>query len=578
MQRSVFTYGPQRLLKMCKSRSEISQLHTLMIKIGLDIVPFPSSKLLASCVMVDFEYARSIFQRIENPNLFMCTTMLRGYSLLEIPEISEAVGLFNSIRLRGLSLDQFTFIATLKSCLRRSKVGDEIHGAAVRSGCDLFLNVRNMLISFYSSCGMIQQSHKVFDEMINRRDVVSWGALIAGYVEFRQPAKALDLFVAMQSELKSSSTSTTVAVSVLQASAELTDHSLSESIHGYCGKVGLVSDRNIASSLITTYSNSGRMDSAHKIFRETNPRDVVVWNCIVDGYARSGELEQSLNLLQQMESEAGLTPNAATLVGLLVACASSGNLTLGRHIHSRITAEMETNDTILGTALIDMYSKCGHIDKATEIFDKMCTRDVKSWTAMIAGFGTNGRPKAALELFHQMEEEEQNTKPNAVTFLAALNACSHGGLVAAARECLRRMVDVYGLRPRIEHYGCVVDVLVRSGMVREGYELIENLPPNERRDPLLWRSLLSGCRLHGDVELAELARRKLIEVDGQLPTDEILMSATYTSAGKLPEPAVVDMFSGRFVGVSSVWVDPTFSIGSHIEHTETGRTRSHYEL
>ena len=228
------------------------------------------------------------------------------------------------------------------------------------------------------------------------------------------------------------------------------------------------------------------------VFDETGRRDVVLYNCMVDGYAKGGYTEECLSLLRQMKAE-GIRINSGTLVGLLSACASSGALVVGQRVHEIAKRENLELDAALGTAILDMYVKCGCIDEAVEVFNQMQNRDVTAWTAMIMGLGIHGRTGDALQAFHGMEEE--GVRPNDVTFLAALNACSHGGMVDSGKDFFKRMVVEYRMKPDIKHYGCVIDLLARAGLLQEAYELIRNLPLEG--DAMAWRALLAACRVHG---------------------------------------------------------------------------------
>ncbi|XP_019264211.1 PREDICTED: pentatricopeptide repeat-containing protein At1g26900, mitochondrial-like [Nicotiana attenuata] len=233
-----------------------------------------------------------------------------------------------------------------------------------------------------------------------------------------------------------------------------------------------------------------------------------------NGYAKNGFLEEALFLLRQMKIQ-GLKPNSSTLAGLLSAFASSGALNMGHYIQNFLDDQQLAMDPVLATALIDMYTKSGLLMKAVNVFDNMETKDVKCWTSMIMGYGVHGEAEAAVVLFHRMEDE--GFRPNEVTFLAVFNACSHGGLVAEGISCIRKMVLEYGLTPKIEHYGCLIDLLGRAGLLETARELIK------------------VCRVHGSVELGEQVKKELEQRFGEHPADSLLLSSTYAIAGIMPE-------------------------------------------
>jgi pentatricopeptide repeat protein len=514
------------LLISCKKTSETSQVHGFMVKNGLDRVPFTLSKLLA-CSIHDMEYAASIFSYIQDPNLYMFNTMLRGYSIGDDPK--QTFGVFSHLRAQGIRLDQFSFIATLKACARVLAIGtgQGIHGAVVRSGHGLFIDLKNTLLHVYCACARIGDAHKLFDEF-PQYDLVSWSTMIGGYLHMSQPTMVLDLFWQMcRSGLRAS---VTTILSVLSAIGDFGNLRGGESLHGHCIKVGFCSDINLVTALIDMYAKTGNIELGRKIFNEAAEKDVVTWNCIIDKYARSGMVENAVALLHDMKLH-GVKSNSSTLAGLLSACATSGAINIGRRINDYVEEEEMVLDEVLGTALVDMYAKCGFLEKAIDIFDRMESKDVKSWTAMISGYGVHGQARDAIMLFHRMMQE--GCRPNEVTFLAILSACSHGGLVAEGMRCFEGMVCEYGLSPKVEHYGCLIDLLGRAGLLEEAHKLINSLPI--RGDATAWRSLLAACRVYGNVKLGECVKRVLVQIYNEHPTDSILLSSTYAIAGRLPE-------------------------------------------
>lgn len=516
-----------RLLKSCKKISETSQIHGFMVKTGLDLVPFTVSKLLA-CAIQDMEYAASIFKYIQDPNLYMFNTMIRGCSIGDCP--NQAFGVFNHLRAQGVILDQFSFVTTLKACARvlAFGAGQGIHGVVVRSGHGLFINVKNTLLHLYCGCGRISDAHKLFDEFPRENDLVSWNTLMGGYLHLSQPSMVLYLFWHMC--MKDLRPSVTTLLCVLSAFSDSGNLGGGEGLHGHCIKVGFCSDLNLVTALIDMYAKTGNIELGRMIFDEVAEKDVVLWNCVIDNYARSGMVEKALALLHDMKLQQ-VKPNSSTLAGLLSACAASGAINLGRNIDNYVEQEELVLDVVLGTALVDMYAKCGFLEKAIEIFDRMESKDVKSWTAMISGYGVHGQATNAIKLFYRMEEE--GFRPNAVTFLAMLSAFSHGGLVTEGMRCFERMVCEYGLSPQVEHYGCMIDLFGRAGLLEEAHKLINSLPI--KGDATAWRSLLAACRTYGNVKLGERVKRVLEKVYDEHPTDSILLSSTYAIAGRLPE-------------------------------------------
>ncbi|KDP41178.1 hypothetical protein JCGZ_15585 [Jatropha curcas] len=514
------------LLKSSKQTIEISQIHGFMVKTGIDNNPFAVSKLLASSIE-EVKYAALIFDTVQNPNLFMYNTMLRAYSTSDDPR--QAFSVFNNLRAKGIELDQFSFITVLKACAREMaiKTGQGIHVIVLTSGYLMFTNVKNILLHFYGVCKRNRDAQKLFDEFPEKNDLVSWNTLMGAYLQATLPFETTKLFRQMfRSGLQ---VSATTLLSVLSAFADVGDPIGGMSIHGHSIKTGFCSNLNVVTCLIEMYTKTGDIDSGRRIFDGVVEKDVILWNCMIDKYAKAGLLEQAIALLQTVKLQ-GVKPNSSTVAGLLTACAASGSIKLGCCLSDYVEKEGLELDAILGTALVDMFAKCGFLDKAIQIFERMVSKDVKSWTAMILGYGVHGQARKAVALFLRMEQE--GFRPNEVTFLGTLSACSHGGLVIEAMKCFERMVRVYGFSPKIEHYGCLIDLLGRAGLLEEAHDLIERLPV--RSDATAWRALLAACRVYGNVELGERVKRMLAEIDDQHPTDSILLSYTYAVAGRLP--------------------------------------------
>ncbi|PHT53960.1 Pentatricopeptide repeat-containing protein, mitochondrial [Capsicum baccatum] len=514
-------------LQACNKISEITQFHALMIKTGKDQIPFALSKLLA-CSIQYTQYTSSIFKCIQNPNLYMYNTMLRSYSISNDP--TKGIVFFNYMRgQQNVILDQFSFVSVLRSCIRlsESRTGLAVHSVVLRYGFDLFLDLRNTLLNFYCVCVGMSCARQLFDEF-PKRDLVSWNTLMGGHLCAGNCFGVLDMFVELRRD--GICATVTTMLSVLSAIGELKVVLVGESMHCYCIKIGFCYSLKVLTALISMYGKIGYISLGRTLFDEAYPKDVVLWNCLIDGYAKNGLLEEALFLLREMKVQS-LKPNSSTLAGLLSFCASSGALNMGEYIQDFVEDQKLALDPVHGTVLIDMYAKCGLLVKAVNVFDNMETKDVKCWTAMIMGYGVHGKAKDAIALFHRMEDE--GFRPNEVTFLAVFSACSHGGLVAEGISYFRRMVLEYGLTPKIEHYGCLIDILGRAGLLETARELIKGLPIEG--DASAWRTLLAACRVHGSVELGEQVKKELEQRFGEHPADSLLLNGTYAIAGILPE-------------------------------------------
>lgn len=284
-------------------------------------------------------------------------------------------------------------------------------------------------------------------------------------------------------------------------------------------------------SIINASVKAGLVDIARKLFDEMPERNVISWSCMINGYGRCGEYKEALALFREMQKVEvnGVKPNEYTMSSVLLACGRLGALEHGKWVHTYIGKCGMEVDVVLGTSLIDMYAKCGSIERAKWVFDNMGpNKDVMAWSAMISGSAMHGHAEECLELFAKMTD--YGVRPNAITFLGVLCACVHGGLVSEGQEYFRRMSEDFGITPLIQHYGCMVDLYGRAGLIKEACVLVKSMPMEP--DVLVWGALLSGSRMHGDIETCEIALKKLIELDPTNSGAYVLLSNVYAKRGR----------------------------------------------
>ncbi|ONK56853.1 uncharacterized protein A4U43_C10F13780 [Asparagus officinalis] len=282
--------------------------------------------------------------------------------------------------------------------------------------------------------------------------------------------------------------------------------------------------------LINSYSDCGRIDEAMAAFRAAFDKDTVCWTSIIDGCVRNGKYNLALDLFREMQKEK-VRANEVTVVCVLSACAQLGALELGRWIESYINKYNITRNTFVCSALVDMYSKCGSLDEARKIFNEMKERDVISYNSMITGLSLHGKSSEAVQLYQELIRE--GLSPTHITFVGALNACSHGGLVDLGFEIFESMTKNYGLEPKVEHYGCIVDLLGRSGLLEEAYEFVSRM--RIEPDHVIWGSLLGACRVHGNLSLAEKVAKIMTDDEKADSGTFVLLSNVYASLGKWKE-------------------------------------------
>ncbi|CAL9055499.1 unnamed protein product [Musa banksii] len=508
------------LLHNSTTVSRVHQVHAQLITGALFSDPFVASRLLSTiCELsarVPASYADLVFSQSHQPSTFSWNTIIRFHVRASNP--NKAVLLFARMRKAGVLTDHYTYPFVLKACalLAGLEEGAAIHGDVLKTGLGEDPFVMNGLISLYCKGGEIAAARKLFDGS-RSRDLVSWNSLMAGYVSCGDTAEAGRLFDAMP---------------------ERDAFSWAILIDGYGKKAGDVSrardlfdkmpnkDLVCWNSMIDGYVGLGMMRAARELFDVMAERNVISWSILIDGYVKHGDPKEALELFQSMLGQ-GVRPDVISAVGAISACSQLGALDQGRWIHSYVKKHNILLDVVVETALVDMYMKCGSLDLARLLFDEMPRRSVVTWSVMIVGLGMNGFGCEAVELFYQMER--RGATMDDLTFLGVLTACTHARLVCEGREIFDRMRRDFRVEPKVEHYGCLVDLLSRAGRLQEAKEVIETMPGTPTSS--LWGSLLAACRTHRCVELAEIAVEKLKKLGADDGGVYVIMSNIYAAEG-----------------------------------------------
>ncbi|KAK7285432.1 hypothetical protein RJT34_20205 [Clitoria ternatea] len=536
----VITHPTLLILESCSSMRQLKQIQARMTLTALITHTFPLSRLLAFCALSDIgdiRHAHLLFRRFHHPNTFMWNTMIRGYRKAQFPTISFSF--FLHMLRQGVPFDCRTFVFALKACERfpRASEGESVHCVVTKIGFRFELLVRNGLLHFYADRGWLEHAREVFDEM-SHRDVVTWTTIIDGYASRDYPDEALGLFSLMLGSDVEPNEVTFIAV--LSACSQKGDIGMGRYIHENVEKKNMRCSLSLRNALLDMYVKCGSLVAARELFDRMETRDVFSWTSMVNGYAKCGDLEsarwffdqtahknvvcwsamiagysqnnkpkESLKLFHEMVA-AGMVPGEHALVSMLSACGQLSYLDLGHWIHQYfVNGKRLSLNVTLENAIIDMYAKCGSIDAAAEVFGTMPERNLVSWNSMIAGYAANGRAKQAIKAFDQMIQ--MGFKPDGITFVSLLTACSHGGLISEGQEYFDTMERNYGIKPKKEHYACMIDLLGRTGLLEEAYKLITNMPmqPCEAA----WGALLNACRMHGNIELATLSAHNLLSLD-----------------------------------------------------------------
>ncbi|TQD80566.1 hypothetical protein C1H46_033870 [Malus baccata] len=570
--------------------SSIKELHAHLIRTHLHKDPSsPVSEVTRVYALSPphLNKAHLVFDQIERPSFLVWNHMIRGLSQSEKP--GEAIHMYNRMYLQGLAGNHVTFIFVFKACGRASDVGNgkRVHGHALKLGFESYLFVSNALILMYAYCGGLGLAQKLFDGMC-QRDLVSWNSLICGYSQCNRFKEVLGLFEAMRAGNVTADAVTMVKVilacnylgewefadSVVQYIEEnhvRIDVYLGNTMIDMYGRRGLANlawevfdqmrERNIVSwnAMITGYAKVGNLVNARKLFNEMPKRNVVSWTSMITCYSQANQHTEAVSLFQEMMA-ADVRPDEITIASVLSACARVGSLDVGEAVHNYIKKHGVKTDIYVGNTLIDMYCKCGLVEKAMEVFQWMEKKDAVSWTSVISGLAVNGFADSALEFFSQMLRE--GVRPTHGTFVGILLACAHAGLVEKGLEYFESMEKIHGLMPEMKHYGCVVDLLSRSGKLEKAYEFIQNMPVVPH--VVVWRILLSACKVHGNVALAESVTAKLVELDPSNSGNYILSSSTYAGSDRWDDALRMRELMGESkvqkpFGRSAIEIDGIFS-------------------
>ncbi|KAJ6767475.1 hypothetical protein OIU74_021365 [Salix koriyanagi] len=448
----------------------------------------------------------------------------------------------------------------------------QIHAQILING---FSRTKNFLLAPLLSFYSYSSAHSVFKD-IQSPSTILWNQMIRAHARSQSPANSIQFFNQMlltdaRPDAYTYSFLLAACTSSLSLRAGQQVHSkvlttgyyssnvflMSKLVNFYAAAVGGdcdalayarkvfddMSERNVVSwnSMLAGYMRRRNLDGARRIFDEMPERNVVSWTTMISGYAKNGKCKQALNLFGQMR-KAGVGLDRVVLLAALTACAELGDLRMGMWIHSYIRETFDGSSqrvfVSLNNALIHMYASCGMIDEAYEVFRWMPERSAVSWTSLIAAFAKQGYAHAVLEIFRSMQGTSE-ARPDDITFIWVLCACSHAGLVDEGRQFFEDMIRRWGIKPRIEHYGCMVDLLSRAGFLDEARELIETMPikPNNA----VWGALLGGCRFYRNAELASHVSQNLVaEPDPDKAAGYLsLLAHVYATAEKWQDAAAV---------------------------------------
>lgn len=423
-------------------------------------------------------------------------------------------------------------ITLLQGCNNLNKLR-KIHAHVIVSGLRDHVAIGNKLLNFcaISVSGSLAYAQLLFHQMACPQ-TEAWNSIIRGFAQSSSPIEAIVFYNRMISASFSSPDTFTFSF-VLKACERIKAERKCKEVHGSVIRCGYDGDVIVCTNLVKCYSVMGSVCSAQQVFDEMPARDLVAWNAMISCFSQQGLHLESLETYNQMRSE-NVDVDGFTLVGLISSCAHLGALNIGVQMHRFAREKGLVQSLYVGNALIDMYAKCGSLDQAILIFDRMQKKDIFTWNSMIVGYGVHGRGSEAIYCFQQMLEARM--QPNSITFLGLLCGCSHQGLVQEGVKYFHLMSSEFRLRPEVKHYGCLVDLYGRAGKLEKALEIVSNSSQN---DPVLWRILLGSCKIHKNVTIGEIAMNSLCELGATNAGDCILLATIY--AGKNDTAGVARM-------------------------------------
>ncbi|CAN4108676.1 unnamed protein product [Withania somnifera] len=413
----------------------------------------------------------------------------------------------------------------------------------------------NNMLSGYTKLGMVKAAKRLFDKM-PVKDVVSWNTMVMGHAQVGYFNEAIKLY--REFRRLSIGFNEYSFAGVITSCVKSRDFSLTGQVHCQVFVVGFFSNIVLSSSIVDAYAKCGKMSDARRSFDAMRVRDVLAWTTLVSGYSRCGDMVSARELFEAMPeknhvswtaliagySHSGMNiqaldlfakmvklqvqPDQFTVSSCLSACAGIASLKHGKQIHAFLVSAGFRPNTIVVSSLIDMYSKCGSLEVATRVFDNTYNKhDAVLWNTMLSALAQHGMGEEAIERFFKMVK--YGVKPNRITFVVLLRACSHSGLVQEGLSFFETMTSNYDVPPDKEHYACIIDLLGRAGCFSEVLAQIKKMPCEP--DDHIWNALLGVCRIHGNVELGRMAAELLIELDPQSPAAYLVLSSIYGVLG-----------------------------------------------
>ncbi|XP_074309578.1 putative pentatricopeptide repeat-containing protein At1g68930 [Silene latifolia] len=578
------------LLKKCRETLNLNlakRLHCFIIKTQKNPDTILSNGLIATYGDIgNLKYARQVFDGMPQPNAFSWNIILSAYSksgrILDMEEVfnsipyrdgiswnafisgfvncrrfGDAVNAYRAMLWEGtLNLNRITYstMLILSSEMGRVDLGRQLHGQIVKFGFFSYVFVANPLVDMYAKLGFVRDAKRVFEEA-PERNLVMFNTMIAGFsrcgmfedawrLVHRMPGKDSITWTTMITGLTQNGFDKEAVLlikqmrregylidqftfgSVLAACGRMGGTKEGKELHGYIIRTGYLANVFVGSALIDLYCKCNSIRYAERVFCMMNYKSTVSWTAMLVGYSQNGLSEEAIKTFRHMKKNF-IEPDHVTLGSAVRSCADLASLEEGAQFHNQALVSGLVSSTAVSNSLITMYGRCGMIEDSLKLFKEMKVRDEISWTALISGYSQFGKATEAIHLFEEMLSH--GTKPDEATFVGVLSACSRAGLVEKGRLYFESMVKEHGINATPDHYTCMIDLFSRAGKLEEAKNFISEMP--FLPDAITWGTLLSSCRVYGNMEIAKWAADSLFELNPQHPAGYVLLSSIYAADG-----------------------------------------------
>jgi pentatricopeptide repeat protein len=487
--------------------------------------------------------ARRLFDGMPERNVVTWTALITGYTLNSQPAL--AVEVFIEMLEAGRYPSHFTLGGMLNACSVSYNVelGKQVHGYTIKYGAESVTSMGNSICRLYAKAGKLEFALRAF-RRVPDKNLITWTTMISACAEDENYVDlGLNLFLDMLIDGLTPNEFT--LTSVMSLCGTRLDLNLGRQVQAFCFKIGCESNIPVMNSTMYLYLRKGETGDALRLFEEMDDVSIITWNAMISGYAQIMETAkddlharsrgfQALKIFRDL-NRSEMKPDLFTLSSILSVCSAMMALEQGEQIHAHMIKIGFLSDVVVNSALVNMYNKCGSIEDATKAFVEMSTRTLVTWTSMISGYSQHGRPQQAIQLFEDMRFA--GVRPNEITFVSVLSACSYAGLVEEAECYFDMMIHEYKIEPVLDHYGCMIDMFVRLGRLEDGFSFIKRtgFEPNEA----IWSSLVAGCRSHGNMELAFYAADRLLELKPKGVETYVLLLNMYISKERWQDVARV---------------------------------------